>query len=589
MRDAVPILLVGILLASLLLYLPPDGMWAGDQGAKYIQVESLIRQRFGEMTLLYPGADLDPAGTFSPLPALYTVPAPDGAVSIYSYPYAFLCAGFVKLVGLRGLLLPSVASTLLSLFCFVRMGRRMGLRTVSALPWVLAAATPLLFYALSFWEHALAAMVAAGALTLGVEALRRQAPSLAFAAGLVAGLSFLVRPEGLFVGVAASVALAAAPRRRATLVTAALAGWAVGLLPAIGLNLTLYGQPLGGGAALNFGRLSLPLLAGKLLEDRGQIAASMAFDRNLYWKFFAGLVLLAIVVRFTAGRWRTAAVLALALAALRLWFLEGGLFLKTGLVAACPLVLLAVAPRHGSSPAREILGFLQGFCGVYFLAVVLTAPNDGGAQWGPRYLLPMVAPAVVVAWHQAEHLFLSARGAQRWAVGAALGLLLLLSGALQVHSVRVLEHSLSRSQRIHAAVRGAGADVVLTDFWWVPQILAPLYFERRIFLLHQPEKLDAFIAQLAAHDYRSFVFVVTRSKAPDFERLRGAGVVCRSAAEFPGSLFVLDCRMAPTGAGWPRVPGVPWHCSRFSLSCALPCFRVESPGRQSYTRDSRSF
>jgi len=544
-RDTVPILLIGILLASVLLfYLPSDGIWAGDQGAKYVQVESLIRQSFRETTLLYPGADLDPSGTFSPLPALYTVPARDGAVSIYSYPYAFLCAGFVKLAGLTGLLLPSVVATLLLLFFCVRVGRRLGLRTASsALPWVLAGGTPILFYALSFWEHAPAAAVAAGALALGVEAMRRESVPLAGAAGLVAALSFLVRPEGLFVGAAASVAMAAAPRRRARLVAAALAGWALGLLPAAGLNMALYGQPLGGGAALNFGGLSVPLVAGKLLAARGQIAASIAFDRNLYWKYFAALVVLAIAVRLTTGRWRTAALLALALAALRLWFMEGGMFLKTGLVAACPLVLLALAARRRASPVRAILDFLLAFCGVYFLAVVLTAPNDGGAQWGPRYLLPMLAPAAVVAWHQAEHLFLSARGAQRRAVGAALALLLLLSGALQFHSVRVLEHSLSRGKTIHAAVRAAGDDVVLADFWWVSQLLAPLYFERRLFMLHQPGKLDAFIAELAAHGQRGFVFVVSRSATPDLDRLRAAGAACRAAAEFAGPLFVLDCRV----------------------------------------------
>ncbi|MCP4545478.1 MAG: hypothetical protein GY835_03295 [bacterium] len=547
LSDAIPIFLIGTMLAALLfLYLPMDGLWAGDQGAKYVQIESLIRHRFASATLLYPGATLDPAGEFSPVPALFTVPRSGSAVSIYSYPYAFLCALFFSITGVFGLYLPSVGAALGLLFLCIRLGQLMDIRSPRILSWIIGIGTPVLFYSLSFWEHELAALMAAGSLVLGVQALRRQGAFWAFGAGIVAALAFLIRPETLHLGLALCAGLgAAAPPRRWKLVAAAASGWALGLLPGTLLNMTIYGHPLGGVVTLNFGEqtfLSIQLLAKKVLASRSDTMMALAFDRDSSWLFFGTLIILACLINFTAG-WRRAAIcIALAATVLGLWFPERGMFLKTGLIASCPVVLLALSPHSGSSPIRETLRFIRWFCGIYFLLVILTAPNDGGAQWGPRYLLPAVAPCVALAWYQAERLFLNTRQWERYAVTALIGVLLLLSGALQFHSLSVLEYSLSRGRSIQEATRKVGHDVVLTDVWWGPQILARLYFERRIFLLHQPQKLGPFIAKLEADDSHSFVFVATRGWSRDLRRLRDAGATCQPAAEFAGPLLVLDCR-----------------------------------------------
>ncbi len=526
-------------------------MWAGDQGAKLIQVESLIRSGGGDLALAFPGAAIDPGGDFSPLPALYTVPGSGGAVSVYSYPFAFLCAPLFDAFGHHGLILPSLAAAIGLLALFLPLARAAGIRSPRWFAAALAAATPVLFYAFTFWEHQLAACVASGALLLAARALGDGRAAWAAAAGTIAALGFLIRPEALFLGPALGLGLAAAragaPRDRLALAGAAVLGWMIGLIPGVWLHQTLYGHPLGGAAALNFGRPaldSMPLLAEKLSPGRARLALSLALDREPDLRLFALLIVLALAIRFTAGRWRAVPCLALAAASFWLWLPESGPYLKTGLLASCPLLLLALTPPDEPSPGRPTRSLLYWFCALYFLAVALTAPNDGGAQWGPRYLLPLIPPAAALAWHRAERLLRHPERPERVVTAQLVAVLLGISAILQVHSLSVLESSLTRSATLRDATAEVGHRIVLTDIWWAPQILARLYFERQIFLLHEPRQLEDFVALLDAHDLERFVLVASRDEHRDLDRLRAAGADCRSTVDSDRPLLVLDCRAA---------------------------------------------
>src|SRR5262249_38307812 len=77
---------------------------------------------------------------------------------------------------------------------------------------IAALATPFLFYALEFWEHAPAVALATNGTAMFVASLRRSraAMPLAFGAGLAFGIAFLLRPEtawGLVAVLVASITL----------------------------------------------------------------------------------------------------------------------------------------------------------------------------------------------------------------------------------------------------------------------------------------------------------------------------------------------------------------------------------------------
>src|ERR1051325_8379960 len=66
-------LVVGLIYAGLLAwFIPLNGLWAGDQGVKLVQIESLLLNKFSDAALPYPSAALDPSGPFSPLPTMLT-------------------------------------------------------------------------------------------------------------------------------------------------------------------------------------------------------------------------------------------------------------------------------------------------------------------------------------------------------------------------------------------------------------------------------------------------------------------------------------------------------------------------------------
>ena len=72
---------------------------------------------------------------------------------------------------------------------------------------------------------------------------------------------------------------------------------------------------------------------------------------------------------------------------------------------------LAVLPLGSSldGESRSRLSFLRNVAALFILAVWLTAPNDGGAQWGPRYLLPACVPLAVVSGFAVRELALRTR------------------------------------------------------------------------------------------------------------------------------------------------------------------------------------
>ena len=62
--------------------------------------------------------------------------------------------------------------------------------------------------------------------------------------------------------------------------------------------------------------------------------------------------------------------------------------------AVAPAVVLTLIIPHDTGwRGRRFLGTVTL---VYVALVVLTAPNDGGGQWGPRYLLLMFVPLTVL-------------------------------------------------------------------------------------------------------------------------------------------------------------------------------------------------
>ena len=530
----------------LALLIPQDGFLASDQGAKLVQVESLLHHRFADLSLVYSGENIDPAGALSPLPALYAVRHRGRWVSIYSYPYALLGAMAHALagpIGLRGLSLLAVVGML---WIAASLARTLGLRSAEAVPWLLILATPLLFYALVFWEHALAGLMALGGLALSDRSVRNHSSGTALLAGLVAAAGFGIRTELLFFGPALCLGLAIALPTARRLARAQILGWSLGVLPLLLWNLRIYGHLLGGGVIKNYS--DRPWLE-RLVADRDQIIEGLIFDRGLSPWLLALVIVAVLAMRWATARWVAVGIFILATASLGLRYDEPGMFIETGLAASCPLLLLAFARRPGGDSASPSRSLLLWTSGAYIVMVTLTAPNDGGTQWGPRYLIAVVVPLTLLAVSHVEGWWRSREPTTwRW-IAASLLIVFLVSVSQQIHSVGFLRSLLYHRQAIHQATVEVGHEIVLTDVWWGPSLLAPLYFDRSVMLLHRQTQLSQFVEMLRAHEIDRFVFAATQTWSKDPATRTAAGIACHLVRDFSAAVVVLDCQLPDAGTG----------------------------------------
>lgn len=524
------VLIVGaVYLLILAVVIPLNGLWSGDQGAKLVQVFSLLAHRFRSGALIYPGQATDPAGALSPLPALYSTSRGEAYYSIFSYPYAALTAVPFFLWGYPGLYLVPVAATLTTTVLLALIGREL---EIARWWWIVPIAgltTPLGFYALVFWEHALAVCCAVAGALFALHALKTHRWQLALAGGLLAGVGYWMRAELLWFAPALLAGLLWAGGDRKLLRAAAL-----GLALPIGLamlgNLLAFGQPLGPQVAVNYAPLSLANIVGSRWTN-STIMVLNPEQRQLLPALAFGLAVAAAAL----PRWRATLLLALGAASLLVLAVQGAV-LHTGLAATAPLALAglaAVALRE-----RPAVRLLLGAAVIFATGVLSTAPNSGGAQWSPRYLLVSMALLVPLG-------LLVVTSVRNRLAPAALTLLLLAGAASSIFSVTVLQQSTRDALRVVQVVNAQPARIVLTDVWYGPQLLAPLYLEREVMFIDGTAQLREARDRLREAGVVELSYVTTQPWERDTVLSPEYGLTCRRVEGFAFQLTLLRCTTGP--------------------------------------------
>jgi hypothetical protein len=227
--------------------------------------------------------------------------------------------------------------------------------------------------------------------------------------------------------------------------------------------------------------------------------------------------------------WLQAWLLSVA-ALLAIWILIDDVALHTGLAATCPLALAGLGVWHQRNPpVRLLLGAALVFAG----GVLLTAPNDGGAQWGPRYLLVSTALLALLG-------LLAVQGSGR-AQRLALSALLVAGLVSSLYGVLLLRESTQNSLRIVQVVNAQPSPVVLTDVWYGPQLLAPLYLERDLLYIDGPERLSELRALLQGAGFTEFSYVSAQPWERETSLPPETGLRCERVEGFAYGLTLLRC------------------------------------------------
>ena len=487
--------LTGLALVWLAAGLPAGAFFAGDSGVKLIAAREAIAHPSRPFE-----TDLPRVGTrATTFVDQMIVPHGDHAHVLQSPLFPPLTAPLIAAFGLRGAYVwPALA--FIALVPLLAAARRALLPDTSwvVLAWIVVAASPLFLYALEFWEHAPAVALLAAGMALVAPALAGAgSPRRTALGGALVGGGVLLRPEGAWLAAGLALALVSPPaglkpRPTMPLWLAFGGGAAALLLPAAALNYAHFGNPLGGHASAVLAPMGADFLAARWQRVRDWLWPAAAADA-------AGLALVAAA--WLAGlfkvdvRARQAVVLAgtavLAVLAARRSLPTPSFW------QGFPLALLALMPATAwTREARQL-----AIAAVVTVAgVVLTATNDGGAQWGTRYLLVAAPPLLLLAARGAT----DAAGAGMWRrARVALLALVLLAGAATSRSAYLELRGAKRSyQGLVSAVESVSppGDVIVTNLWWLDQVAAALH-GTRVFL-YVPDAAAAASALAVVRDER---------------------------------------------------------------------------------------
>jgi hypothetical protein len=185
----------------------------------------------------------------------------------------------------------------------------------------------------------------------------------------------------------------------------------------------------------------------------------------------------------------------------------------TSLTASFPVVwaLPMVATAwccDAKAVGKTSVRFLAVTATVYLVGVLVTSPTWSGAQWGPRLLL-LAMPLLA--------LLLGRMGNPRLASGRvallAVCSLALVSAGVQVTGLRWLAQTKGlyvNTVGLFERKTGKG-DVLASDQFWLQEVLASLYYQRRFFYIASPDRMTEFVGRLRSSRVPRFYYLLPRS------------------------------------------------------------------------------
>jgi hypothetical protein len=453
--------LLAVAVVWLMAGLRPDAFYCGDSGVKLIAARNAIRHPERPLAV-----DLPRVGSRAVAGALdpFFVAHGDHAHAVQSPLFPVLSAPLLSLFGLRGLYVLPALSFVAWLPLIAVLRRQLAPEASPVMAGVVAAlASPLFFYGLEFWEHAPAATALGISTALAFATCWPRAAL--WAAGAVGGLAMLLRPEAAWYVVALAGVVVADRRRLDHLV------WlAAGLTLVLGLwvlyNVWHFGTLTGPHVGANLSALGTDWIA-----MRGRLVGTWLVPASAAGRLALAAIAVAWIGWFASrrSRWWSSVALAAGIVLATLAAV-GGALNQESVWQACPAACLACVPVVGRSRGAWRLLVLAG---VSIGGVLLTANNDGGAQWGPRYLL-IASPAVMLLAARSATSILESRR-----LVSSVLVVAILAGAAFVSRRAYAE--LRGTKRYYGRIvdtmreQAAPGVYVVSDLWWFDQVTASLY------------------------------------------------------------------------------------------------------------------
>ena len=557
-KTALTIIAVAIVYSLLaFVVLPAESFFAGDEGVKFIQAQSLLKYHYKSLFLSYPGQDVDPQNKFFPIAAPYAVEKGGRMYSQWPVLFPLISSLFFSVFGPPGLYVIPVLSSLLTLFVLSKMFRLLFDRDSILILLLLAFGTPVFFYSLVFWEHTLSVLLATVAVYLVLLSLKTPGYGRMLIAGLLLGLGIWVRNELYFFVLALLISgfVTRSMWKGKTIFPSAvyfLAGLFLVLVPMWVIQKATVGEMLGADVS-QFIKAGVSTEASPFKANilyfflyKIKLAAVLLFHRfDSEWMIALALpyIVFAWVMIFPKQKERRSLLIfSLAgMAAVSLFTLSQNL-LNSGLLVNTPflifsLVALSVYQELKESGGMILFVLLTGL--VYILLISLFAPATGGMQWGPRFMLPAL-PLLLVAlgalWDNWEKLEFG--GMNRRLAKTTLILLILVSLFIQIKGVQFLYGDREEGARLVAKVKDRPEIVFVTNNFWFPQETAAVYGDKKFYFVSERTDFEILAARLQKRRVRRFAFVTLSE--PSYLGVTDpfVGFVRKERVRLPGSFWL---------------------------------------------------
>ncbi len=476
--------------------LPPDGFFSGDSGLKLIAAFNAIDHPLRPFALDLPEIARRPVRYVDTMVVVHD----DHGHVIQSPLFPVLSAPLIASLGLRGAYaLPALAFIVLLPLLNVMRSHAAPRTSIGVLACIAVGANPMLFYSLEFWEHAPAVALAAASSAAALAGIDRDRPvPWVVASGVLGGLSVLLRPEAVWY--VAGLGLVLGFRWWA----AFGAGVTAILLPFALANYAHAGTVLGTHASASLS----PLTDGYLAARWQRMDAWFGPHSAAAMAAFA-LVAAAWLAAFMKVELAKRQMIALAGVALLSVLAARQALPRESLWQGFPLALLALVP---TSTSAGRLRWLHVIAAVSTLGIVLTAAHDGGAQWGPRFLLVTAPVVILLAAHGASDALNPGYG-RLLRIGMVA--LILIAG---LATSRAAYRELRGSKRFYAHVVSTAAavmppdEVFLTNVWWFDQIAAPLYGTRTFLYADSQQTASGILRELTNARIGRVTLVTTKEE-----------------------------------------------------------------------------
>lgn len=525
---------IGVIYVTLLFILPPDGFWVVDNGNKFLTVENITRSHFKSITIDYPGKRIDPELRFVPLRPPFAVVQGEKLYSVFPPFFPFLEALLFKLFGFRGLYLLPLLAGWGTLFLSKKLFQRtMGKKYTHLFLVILGLGTPILFYSLVLWEHTPALFLSMGALILVSSSLSVEAPKQGGArfvrfigAGLLLGAAFWMRFEAGIMLAAISLALIFELNKRD--VFHPLLGLGLGFLISAGILGYLNARITG--AVIPFQLKENFRLAGGLgLASRLENFLVLLFQphRNSWYSLLiilplAGLILLWKLSGKSGSKFMnwsarinvvifSAVVLVFWLLAFRAEDPIFNLFYNNSLLFTTPILIFAFLHR----PRAENVRFLWDVSFLFILLVCLTTPISRGVHWGPRLLLLIYPPLVLLSFNILRD-EVEGEGCPQFMKRIFLFLALITIG-IQTGGLWLLKVRKEGMKEITVRLGGERTGPIVTDGWFLAQDMALIFNQKSFFYVKNEAGLADLILDMrnAGEEEVTLIFARHRGRVMD--------------------------------------------------------------------------